>query len=328
MLKKIIIITLCIVSLFSISGKESPQTISIVNLKLDSISEAKVKDELSGYIFEYLYLNEKYSVIEQDIVDSVTHADLRDLFSISQELNSELLVLGEIRKFTKSYVLTFKLYSKSKDKIVSEEKFTFNPREKLDVNEKKDNSEDKVEVKKSDKQYVTDIYDALDNVLRMLLKDYEKQNFVENQKRIGGSIEGSYAVINMVLVDEESDWDYNEIYHVVKAGYTYQFNDMFSFGGSFGAIISIDNKVISNPINPMLGVNFVIGNKVDGFAGVVGLEIAANVPSDVFIGGKKTIPLGYLGLYYKNIFVKGVYLDILYSKVGYIEMGYSYYIGK
>lgn len=91
----------------------------------------------------------------------------------------------------------------------------------------------------------------------------------------------------MALFDPDIDWDYDEIYHVAKAGYTHQFSDLISVGGSLGALIAIDSEILSRVANPMIGVNLVIGNKVDSFAGIVGLELAPSAPSEVFEGGKK-----------------------------------------
>ncbi len=332
MYKKIIIIILSIVAFSNLHAGDNNKVMAIVDMDLSSIDNEKEQEDLKGYIFEYFYLNEKkYDILEIDDVDEkLADVDITDLITVSEILNADFLLSGEIRKFTKSYALKFKLYSSDKNEIVSEEEYTFSKRNVSDSEKKKDDEDDD---EKKDGDKIITIYDAIDKVCNSVINSYERQVFKERisseyrTKRSGSSIELSYGLINMSLEPYYDDEDvYDEFYHVAKVGYTYQFNYWFSVGVDVAALfVPSSSEYINSTFNPMFGLQVIFGNKVDGFAGSLGIDFAPTINSDYF---DMVVPIYTVGVFYKNFFIKGSYLGVLDASIFYFEAGYSIYLGK
>ncbi|MCP4176817.1 MAG: hypothetical protein GY756_03545, partial [bacterium] len=220
MYNKIIIILLSAMAFVNIYAVEDNEVLAIVDMDLSSIGNEVEQDDLKGYIFEYVYLNEnKYDILElQDVEEKLVDIDITDFVAVSDRLNADLLLSGEIRKFTKSYFLKFNLYSSAKNEIVATEEFTFSKRN-LRVVEKKEKDDKDVDIVKT-------IYDSIDKVCNSVINNYERQVLKEKifsgykTKRSGSSIELSYGLINMSLEPYYDDEDvYDEFYHVAKVGY-------------------------------------------------------------------------------------------------------------
>lgn len=271
-------------------------------------------------------MKEKYEIIESEIVtEKIESINTSDNQLIAESLSSDLILNGEVRKFTQSYVFKFELYSLEKNEIIANFDYTYNLREESSVPQKDDeDNKDDDNNKKSES-----IFDAIDIVCDSILKSYERKLFKSTQRRGGSSIELSYGLVNIGLVDEYEGWDYHEFFHAAKVGYSYQFSDMFTLGGDIGLLIVPSNSdILTGTINPMFGIQAIFGNKVDGFAGSIGLDIAPKVKSDLLESGSMTVPIYSLGLFYKNCFLKASYIKVKMAKILYFEAGYSIYLGK
>lgn len=75
-------------------------------------------------------------------------------FKLSNEINADLLLTGEVKKLTTAYILSFKLYSREKDLVISENLFTYKSLQFKDEIKSDQNKENKDDDKK-DKENIT-----------------------------------------------------------------------------------------------------------------------------------------------------------------------------
>lgn len=305
-MNKKILLTLLMLS--ALSSLLANKTIAIIGLDLTSIEDKDEREQLHTFFYDNIDLNQKYNLINPfEVTNKLDDENELSSQEICEVLNSNLLLSGKIRRLNSSYFIYLSLYSADKKKIVVDEKYLFSI---------KNSGEDKMEV----------MYTAIENINNTVFNNFENNT---HKNRRGGSIEGSLGFVGMSLVDDENGWDYFERYKVLKLGYSYQFNSLFSLGGSLGAlIIPANSEVLNNTLNAMFGINLIFGNKVDGFAGSLGLDIAPNIPSDLYIEGSRTVPLLSIGLYYKGFFLKTSSMRASEAKLAYLELGYSHYLGN
>ncbi len=128
-----------------------------------------------------------------------------------------------------------------------------------------------------------------------------------SEQRRGSSIEIAHG---QAFVDWTDSWLY-----VTSFNYIYQFNNTVSLGGGVGF------EVYWKGLLPKCSINSVWGNKVDGFAFSLDLNLHPSTFDDVPVWPT-------LGSYYRNFFLKVTPSFITHEEEFYAEIGYSMYLGN